>query len=211
MTLPTTDPTTPSTGSVALDPPRPGADTVPATVAVPDADAPFRVAGIAAVAGIVRLVESAYRGDASREGWTTEADLIAGRRTDAAMVRPLIVASDGVVLIAGPARRPWACCTVTRRGDDARVGMLAVAPERQGQGIGDRLLAAAERYAAERWRASALTLVVIAQRDDLIAWYERRGFARTGVRERFPYGDERYGQPLRDDLVLHELRRPIDG
>jgi hypothetical protein len=71
------------------------------------------------------------------------------------------------------------------------------------------LLQAAERHARERWSAAALHLSVIAHRGELIAWYERRGYARTGETQPFPYGDERYGRPLRDDLELVVLRRAL--
>lgn len=168
-----------------------------------------RPAGIADVAAIVALVESAYRGDSSRAGWTTEADLIDGRRTDAAMVCSALVAPSQVVLVAGPRQHPLACCSLTYRDGRVWLGLFAVDPGRQGKGIGDRLLSEAERYAAARWGVPELFLTVIAQRPELIAWYERRGFAPTGETEPFPYGDERYGRPRRDDLVLRVMRHVL--
>lgn len=165
-----------------------------------------RPAGIADVPAIVALVESAYRGESSRAGWTTEADLIDGRRTDPEMICSALVAVAQVVLVVGPRERPLACCSLTYRDGRVWLGMFAVDPGRQGQGIGDRLLSEAERYAASRWGVSEVFLTVIAQRPELIAWYERRGFAPTGETEPFPYGDERYGRPRRADLVLRVMR-----
>lgn len=168
-----------------------------------------RVAGIASLPGLLTLVQDAYRGPASRRGWTTEADLLDGSRTDADLVRTLLVSVHDAVLIAGDRRAPDACCTVGVHGGRADFGMFAVRPEAQGRGIGDAMLRAAEEHVRRRWAADALQLGVIGVREELIAWYERRGYARTGETEPFPYGDERYGRPRREDLELVVLRRPL--
>lgn len=183
------------------------------TVTEPPPNVAFttRPAGIVDVPAIVALVESAYRGDSSRVGWTTEADLIDGRRTDAEMIRSALVAVGQTILVAGPRDRPVACCALSHRDDRVWLGTFAVDPRRQGEGIGDRLLAEAERYATSRWAVSELFLLVIAQRPELIAWYERRGFTMTGETEPFPYGDERYGRPRRDDLRLSVMRHRLAG
>lgn len=171
-----------------------------------------RRATLADVDDVVALVESAYRGEASRAGWTTEADLLDGRRTDAAMVREVIEASGTVLLLGHDGGELVACCVVEDRRDvapgEAYVGMLAVRPGRQGGGIGAAMLAAAEAHARDLG-ASTLRLTVIVQRDELIAWYERRGFVRTEEREPFPYGDERFGIPRRDDLEFLVMRKAL--
>jgi ribosomal protein S18 acetylase RimI-like enzyme len=87
--------------------------------------------------------------------------------------------------------------------------MLTVRPDRQAAGIGRRLLAAAEKYAAAELGASYLEMTVIGARAELIAWYERRGYARTGERRPFPYGDERFGLPRRPDLDFEVLRKTL--
>lgn len=171
----------------------------------------FRPAGAADVPALVALVQSAYRGEASRAGWTTEADLLDGRRTDEAGVTELLDRADSVVLVAELDGRPVACCHVERRGDTAYFGMFSVAPAAQGGGLGRRVLARAEEWARAEWGVSAMEMTVIEQRADLIAWYERRGFARTGVFEPFPYGDERFGIPLRDDLRFEKLVKSLAG
>ncbi len=170
---------------------------------------PFRVAGHGDVDGLVALVESAYRGEASRAGWTTEADLLDGRRTDAEALRHALDRTDGVVLVAEADGAPVACCHLTRHGDGAHVGMVAVRPTRQGGGLGRAVLDEAARQAVGRWGARSLRMTVIRQRTELIAWYRRRGFEPTGETEPFPYGDERFGRPRRDDLEFVVLARPL--
>lgn len=168
------------------------------------------VGGIAELPRVLALIQDAYRGEPSRAGWTTEADLLEGSRADADMVRPLLVSLHDVVLLTGERGRPEACCHVHHADGRASFGLFAVHPAAQGRGIGGALLQAAERHAVRRWSADALHLSVIGRRTELIAWYERRGYARTGETEPFPYGDERYGRPLQDDLELVVLRRALD-
>ncbi|MFI6850292.1 GNAT family N-acetyltransferase [Kitasatospora sp. NBC_00085] len=169
----------------------------------------FRAATVADVPALVELIESAYRGETSRAGWTTEADLLGGRRTDAENVTAAVTHADGVVLLAEHAGELLACCQLERRGEHAYFGMFSVRPGRQGGGVGRAVLAEAERFAAEEWGAVELEMTVIEQRADLIAWYERRGFSRTGVHSPFPYGDERFGIPLRPDLRFEKLVKKL--
>lgn len=171
----------------------------------------IRAATTEDVPAIVELVESAYRGDASRVGWTTEADLLDGQRTDAAAVADTIAAPASVVLLSlDEGGRMTACCQVDRRDDGvAYFGMFAVRPDTQGGGVGGELLAEAERYAREEYGATRLEMTVIGQRSELIAWYERRGYRRTGETRAFPYGDERFGIPRRDDLHFVVLAKPL--
>ncbi|WP_405002989.1 GNAT family N-acetyltransferase [Kitasatospora purpeofusca] len=169
----------------------------------------FRAATSADVPALLDLVESAYRGDASRAGWTTEADLLAGQRTDTEGVATAVTHPDGVVLLAELDGELLACCQLERRGGRAYFGMFSVRPGRQGGGLGRAVLGRAERYAAEEWGVAEMEMTVIEQRSELIAWYERRGFRRTGDYSPFPYGDERFGIPLRPDLRFEKLTKEI--
>lgn len=171
----------------------------------------FRHATMTDVPAVVRLVESAYRGDASRAGWTTEADLLDGQRTDAAAVAQMLRAPGSVVLLAEEdSGQLVGCCRLERRpGAEAYFGMFSVRPVRQGEGVGGQVLAEAERIAREEWVATTMVMTVIAQRAELIAWYERRGYRATGETEPFPYGNERYGIPRRPDLFFTVLAKPL--
>jgi ribosomal protein S18 acetylase RimI-like enzyme len=170
----------------------------------------FRHATPADVAAIVQLVESAYRGEASRTGWTTEADLLDGQRTDADAVTEMLRDPVSALLLAEEAGQLVGCCRLERRhGGEAYFGMFSVQPLRQGEGVGRQLLAEAERLARDDWAATAMVMTVITQRAELIAWYERRGYRRTGETEPFPYGNERYGVPRRPDLVFAVLAKPL--
>jgi GNAT superfamily N-acetyltransferase len=171
----------------------------------------FRPAIAADVPAIVILVESAYRGDSGRRGWTTEADLLDGRRTDAQAVGALLNPPHSYVLLAERAGRLLASCHVERQGDVGYFGMFAVDPEQQGSGLGKVVLAAAERLAREQWHARAMRMTVIEQRPELIAWYQRRGYRRTGDYQPFPYGNERFGIPRRDDLRFEVLLKEFSG
>jgi ribosomal protein S18 acetylase RimI-like enzyme len=152
-------------------------------------------------------VQSAYRGDSSRQGWTTEADLLEGQRADPAMIGAAI--EDTLVLVAEQDGGVVGCCQLERRDGYGYFGMFAVDPKAQGNGLGRAVLAEAERIARDEWGAGELRMTVIIQREDLITWYERRGFVRTGELTPFPYGDERVGRPLRDDLAFETLIKKL--
>jgi ribosomal protein S18 acetylase RimI-like enzyme len=171
----------------------------------------IRIATADDVPAIVELVESAYRGDASRVGWTTEADLLDGQRTDAEAVAETVAAESSVVLVDVDESGVLVGCCQLDRADDgvAHFGMFAVRPGRQGGGVGRELLAAAERHAHSAFGAGAVEMTVIAQRGELITWYERRGYRQTGATRPFPYGDERFGIPRRDDLHFVVLSKPL--
>ncbi|UFR06057.1 GNAT family N-acetyltransferase [Streptomyces sp. Go40/10] len=169
----------------------------------------FRDATDADVGALVALVESAYRGDSSRTGWTTEADILEGQRTDPQGVLEVIKGSESRVLTVERDGRIVACCQLEHRGDHAYFGMFAVSPALQGSGLGKIVMAEAERLARETWGATEMRMTVISAREDLIAWYERRGYRRTGKTQPFPYGDERFGIPLRPDLRFELLVKPL--
>lgn len=159
----------------------------------------FRPATPSDIPAIVALVESAYRGDSSRRGWTTEADLLGGQRTDADGVRAAIEKDGSVIVLAERGGALVGCANLERQGSAGYFGMFAVDPTLQGAGIGDAILRECERRALD-WGLQTMRMTVFWMRHELIAWYQRRGYAATGERAPFPYGDERFGQPRRKDL-----------
>ena len=172
-------------------------------------DLRFRDAHPADVAAVVELVESAYRGESSRAGWTTEAHLLDGQRTDSYEVSSMIARTDSAVVLAERDGELLGCCHLERQKSGmAYFGMFAVRPVLQGAGIGRALVAEAQRRAAG-WGCEQMRMTVIRQREDLLAWYGRLGFSPTGETEPFPYGDERFGRPRRRDLEFVVLSGPV--
>ncbi len=175
----------------------------------------FGLAGPADADRVVGLVESAYRGEASRAGWTTEADLLGGQRTDRAEVEALLE-DPSVTIVLGSIRahgRIELAGTICVRVDSdavAHIGMFAVRPTLQSGGVGGALLREAERVARQRGARWA-EMTVIEQRQELLAWYRRRGYDATGETEPFPYGNPRFGLPKRDDLRFLVLAKRLDA
>lgn len=174
----------------------------------------FRRAELDDLPALHALVEIAYRGEASRAGWTTEADLIDGQRTDREELEDLMSSPKkrfllGFLALEGPGDELVASVLVSDEGDAAYIGMFVVRPVLQGRGLGKLVLAEAERIARDELGRNAVRMQVIAQRDELIAWYARRGYTPTGERAPFPYGDTRSGAPKRDDLEFVILRKEL--
>ncbi len=169
----------------------------------------LRSANEADIPALVELVTSAYRGDASRKGWTTEADFLDGSRIDPDVLREDLHRQRSRVLVAERDGQMVACAHVADQDGAGYFGMFSVRPTLQGGGIGDTLLREAERVAREEWTLPAMRMTVIDIRDSLIAWYERRGYRRTGVKKPFPYGDARFGIPKRDDLRFEVLEKAL--
>ena len=169
----------------------------------------FRHATLADIDALVLLVTSAYRGDASKQGWTTEADMLDGQRIDPEVLRNDIERQRSLIVIAEREAQLLACVHVAEDGGAGYLGMFSVKPGLQGSGMGKLLLAEAERIARDEWKLPAMRMTVIDIRDELIAFYERRGYRRTGITKPFPYGDVRYGIPKRDDLRFEVLEKSL--
>ena len=156
---------------------------------------------------VVALVNSAYRGAAARAAWTHEADLLDGQRTDAQSLADELSAPDPstiLLLREAPDTSILACVMLQRYRDrdealQCHLAMLTVGPAAQARGLGRHMLDISEDWAREAG-CRALRMTVISRRVELVAWYERRGFRRTGETKPFPYGDTRFGLPRRDDL-----------
>ncbi|GAA5077731.1 GNAT family N-acetyltransferase [Lysobacter panacisoli] len=173
----------------------------------------FRHATLTDIDALVALVESAYRGDASKQGWTTEADMLGGRRTGPDDIQACIDRSRSVILIAerrgANGDELIACAHVADEEGAGYFGMFSVQPTQQGGGVGKVVIAEAERLVREDWGLPAMRMTVIDIRDELIAFYERRGYRRTGIKKPFPYGDARFGEPKRDDLRFEVLEKAL--
>ena len=167
----------------------------------------FRAATAADIDAIVALVESAYRGDASKQGWTTEADFLGGRRTGADDVIACLERERSQIVLAERDGALLACAHVAEEDGAGYFGMFSVKPDLQGGGIGKHVLVECERIARDEWGQPAMRMTVIDIRDELIAFYERRGYHRTGIKKPFPYGDARFGLPTRDDLRFEILEK----
>lgn len=150
---------------------------------------------------LVPLVQAAYRGEG---GWTTEAHLIDGTRTDADELTSLLPC----LLVATDQGRVVGCCALDLHDGVGHFGTFAVDPALQGKGVGALLLAAAEDRARDLG-LDQVEMSVVSVRDELVAWYERRGYSRTGEIRPFPYGVERNGRPRRDDLEFAVLRKEL--
>ena len=171
----------------------------------------FRAATHADIPALVELVTSAYRGDASRVGWTTEADMLDGQRIDPVGLLHDITRPRSIVLLAERDGALLACAHVAEEDGAGYFGMFSVRPDLQGGGVGKAVMGEAERIVRDQWALPAMRMTVIDIRDELIAFYQRRGYARTGIHKPFPYGDERYGIPLRDDLRFEVLQKDLRG
>lgn len=160
---------------------------------------------------VLALVRSAYRGEASRAGWTTEADLIEDQRIDEEGLLKKINEPKGAILLAHDEAGALAsCCELLRRDDElSYFGLFAVDPFRQAGGIGRQVLTEAERYAKETFGVKKMEMSVISLREELISWYVRRGYTKTDDTRPFPYAEIVGGKALRDDLYFNVLVKAL--
>jgi ribosomal protein S18 acetylase RimI-like enzyme len=169
---------------------------------------PISIANANDIPALVKLMDSAYRGEGAKQGWTNESDLFIGnKRTDEATVTKLLNKPGNVFLkytnedgiIEG-------CVLLSKKENRLYLGMFSVSPLAQGKGIGKKLLAASDIYAKQQG-CTAIFMTVITVREELIAWYEKHGYAKTGKVLPFPV-DERYGIP-KQPLEMMVLEKDI--
>jgi ribosomal protein S18 acetylase RimI-like enzyme len=167
---------------------------------------------------VADLVNSAYRGDSGRQGWTTEADILGGQRTDSEQILKMIQNPQAVILLSylnhdenmKNERRLIGCCFLENIADarTAYFGMFAIDPKIQALGIGKKMIEHAEQFVRNQWGARFMEMTVITLRQELIDWYERRGYEFTGEMREFP-GDPAFGIQLRDGIVLGVWRKAL--
>jgi ribosomal protein S18 acetylase RimI-like enzyme len=174
----------------------------------------YRFATAPDAEAIVALIETAYRSPANAGDWDSESHLLTGPRTSHEEIARLIADPDSRFLLAETGDGIAGCCLVQRRAETdaapstgAYFGMFAIDPRNRAGGLGKALIAQAEREVVRLWRSPEMVMTVINVRDQLIAWYQRRGYALTGNRLPFPFS-ETSGETTRDfDLV--EMRKPL--
>jgi ribosomal protein S18 acetylase RimI-like enzyme len=170
----------------------------------------FRRADITDATAVAALVNSAYRGDSSRAGWTTEADLLGGQRTDAEEIARLVAAPGSLILLCLQGDEIVGSVHLEQvDAATAYLGMLVIKPVLQGEGLGRRLMAAAEELVRAEWGAERMQMQVITLRHELIAYYQRRGYRRTGEIRPFPADDPRFGLPKVAGLAFEVLERAL--
>jgi ribosomal protein S18 acetylase RimI-like enzyme len=171
---------------------------------------PLQLATDMDLPAIVAIMNAAFRGTDGGRGWSTEAGYITGERTNESLLseeiaggaqylvakNDLTSALDGCVSLQAVSPEKW------------YLGSLTVGPALQNTGFGRKLLGAAEEYASMHG-ARIIEMTVVNVRDALISWYERRGYRRSGETRPFPYGDNRYGTPMRSDLQFVVLERHL--
>lgn len=156
---------------------------------------PVTFADLSDIPALVALMDSAYRGDESKKGWTSEADLLLGnKRTDESIVNEMMKTPGAVFLKYINYRNEVDGCVFLQKNDNRLyLGMLCVSPLAQANGIGKQLMSQAEMH-AKNLNCTSIYMSVISVRHELIAWYERKGYFKTGETKPFPV-DERFGIP----------------
>lgn len=172
----------------------------------------FHLAELSEASNVAQLVNSAYRGETSRAGWTTEADLLEGLRTTPKEITSIIQREDAFILIGVERDEIVAsiCCEwqALAGHNTAHFGMIAVKPRQQNKGYGKAMIAAAEAMTARKWRVVGYHMAVISLRHELIAFYERLGYQRTGEFAAFPEKSDLW-QPKVDGLNLQYMAKLI--
>jgi N-acetylglutamate synthase-like GNAT family acetyltransferase len=133
------------------------------------------------VSALNKLVNTAYRGDSSRQGWTTEADLLDGTRTDENSISEIFQTPSSIILKYVEDGKILGCVHLDKRDNGLYLGMLTVEPTFQANGLGKKILFAAEEEARKQG-CKTIHMTVISVRTELIAWYQRRGYSATGER-----------------------------
>ncbi len=167
------------------------------------------IAGETDIEEIVTLVNQAYRGKRGHKTWTTENDLVEGTRTTSEEVRDLVTRSDSQILLCRLAGPIVATIHLEKTSESkAYLGMLAVSPSMQGDGLGKMMLREAENYIRDIWQCTEVTITVISQRTELIEFYHRRGYVPiAGIR---PYpGDGKFGRPKLQSLTIESFTKSL--
>jgi ribosomal protein S18 acetylase RimI-like enzyme len=166
----------------------------------------FRHAVATDVGDVASLVNLAYRPSAGAAGWTHESDLVSGERVDAAKVAAMLDRQQSALLLGFADARLVACVHVEKEGGSSYIGMLAVDPALQTAGAGKCMLARAEEFARSAFGAVSTRMVVVSARPELLAFYQRRGYRKTGAASAYPLAAG-FGVPMREGLMTEVLEK----
>ena len=159
------------------------------------------------VASLNKLINSAYRGESSKKGWTTEANILEGKRTTEDELIEIIQDQKNTILKYSENNEIIGCVLLVEKEDELYLGMLTVSPVLQNSGIGKKLMEQAEIYTSDLG-LSKIVMTVISVREELISWYKRKGFVDTGAREPFPARDV-FSQTANEPLEFMVLEKRI--
>jgi ribosomal protein S18 acetylase RimI-like enzyme len=160
------------------------------------------------ISALNTLINSAYRGEFSKKGWTTEAHLLEGGRTTEAELLDIIKDTTNTILKYSDNGKIIGCVLLKVKENELYLGMLTVSPELQNSGIGKKLLQLAEVFAAEL-QLPKIVMTVISVRGELISWYKRNGYVDTGAREPFPVSDV-FNPTTQEPLEFMVLEKVIE-
>lgn len=152
---------------------------------------------------ICELLNSAYRGTS---GWTTEINIISGNRTSRNEIEATIKLPNSYFFVVNQSKKIAACIHIVKKDDHAQLGFFAVQPSLQGNGLGTYVLEQAEIFARTHLYSKKLRMIVVSQRTELIAFYERRGYQKTGQVEILPAN---IGIPKQANLTIDYLEKRI--
>lgn len=172
----------------------------------------FYKAELSDAAAMSQLVNRAYRGETSRKGWTTEADILDGIRATTKDIAEIINASDQFMLMGELDQKIVACIQCQKQAYDgqsvAQFGMIAVEPSKQNRGHGKDLIQAAEAITKREWGVAGFAMLVITRRTDIIDFYQRLGYEPTHTYVDFPVNPEKW-QPKVSGLALQYLVKKL--
>ena len=159
------------------------------------------------VSTLNKLINSAYRGESSKKGWTTEANILEGSRTTEKELTEIIQDKKNTILKFTENNQIIGCVLLIEKEDRLYLGMLTVSPELQNSGVGKKLMRQAE-IQASALGLSKIVMTVITVREELISWYKRNGYVDTGAREPFPVSDV-FSQTSNEPLEFMVLEKRI--
>lgn len=158
---------------------------------------------------ITSLVNSVYRGDNAKKGWTTEAEILGGIRITEEKVTEYINTKDNVIMLAVNDKKIIGCVHLEKEGNSCWLGMLSVDVNYQTYGLGKMLIEKSESFVKEKFGCGEMKMKVIGVRKELLEYYFRRGYRLTGEREDFIVDEDTFGKPFVQGLYFEILSKKL--